>query len=83
MLHSGQSALNNQPSMPATANRIDAHFAQLRADGKRAFVAYVCAGDPTLDATIDIVLALERAGVDIVESDWPDDVTIPGALDER
>jgi hypothetical protein len=24
-----------------------------------------------------------RTGVDIVESDWPDDVTIPGALDER
>jgi hypothetical protein len=23
-----------------------------------------------------------RTGVDIVESDWPDDVTIPGALDE-
>jgi hypothetical protein len=24
-----------------------------------------------------------RAGVDILESDWPDDVTIPGALGER
>jgi hypothetical protein len=23
-----------------------------------------------------------RTGVDILESDWPDDVTIPGALDE-
>lgn len=57
--------------MSAPANRIDAHFAQLRTDGKRAFVAYVCAGDPTLDATIDIVLALERAGVDIVELGVP------------
>jgi hypothetical protein len=24
-----------------------------------------------------------RTGVDIVESDWPDDVTIPGALDDE
>ena len=34
-------------------------------------MAYVCAGDPTLDATIDVVLALERAGVDIVELGVP------------
>jgi tryptophan synthase alpha chain len=57
--------------MSASTNRIDAHFAHLRASGKRAFVAYVCAGDPTLDATIDIVLGLERAGVDIVELGVP------------
>lgn len=57
--------------MSASTNRIDAHFAHLRASGKRAFVAYVCAGDPTLDATIDIVLALERAGVDVVELGVP------------
>ncbi len=57
--------------MPASTNRIDVHFAKLRASGKRAFVAYVCAGDPTLNATIDIVLGLERAGVDIVELGVP------------
>ena len=57
--------------MPATTNRLDARFAHLRATGKRAFVAYVCAGDPTLDATVDIVLALEAAGVDVVELGLP------------
>jgi tryptophan synthase alpha chain len=57
--------------MSASSNRIDSHFAKLRAAGKRAFVAYICAGDPTLDATIDLVLALERAGVDIVELGVP------------
>ncbi|MCA1962406.1 MAG: tryptophan synthase subunit alpha [Prosthecobacter sp.] len=57
--------------MPAPANRIDERFTQLKASGKRAFVAYVCAGDPTLAATIDIVLALEKAGVDIVELGIP------------
>jgi tryptophan synthase alpha chain len=57
--------------MSAPTNRIDARFAQLRAAKKKAFVAYVCAGDPTLDATIDIVLGLERAGVDVVELGVP------------
>ncbi|SKA97901.1 tryptophan synthase, alpha chain [Prosthecobacter debontii] len=57
--------------MSAPANRIDRHFAELKTSGKRAFVAYVCAGDPTLDKTIDVVLGLERAGVDIVELGLP------------
>lgn len=57
--------------MSAPANRIDARFSQLRASGKRAFVAYICAGDPTLEATIDIVLGLEKAGVDVVELGVP------------
>ena len=51
--------------------RIDATFARLRADGSRAFVAYVCAGDPDLDRTLDIVLTLEACGVDIVELGLP------------
>ena len=58
-------------SAPQTANRIDTRFQQLHADGKRAFVAYVCAGDPTLDRTIDVVLALEKAGADIIELGLP------------
>lgn len=57
--------------MSAPTNRIDSRFVELRAAGKRAFVAYICAGDPTLDATIDIVLGLERAGADVVELGLP------------
>jgi tryptophan synthase alpha chain len=52
-------------------NRIDAAFARLRDRGQAAFVAYVCAGDPSLAATRDIVLGLESAGVDIVELGLP------------
>ena len=37
------------------ANRIDETFRRLRAEGKKAFVAYVCAGDPHLDALPGIV----------------------------
>ncbi len=58
-------------SETASANRLDACFQQLRATGKRAFVAYVCAGDPDLERTIDIVLALEKAGADIIELGLP------------
>jgi tryptophan synthase alpha chain len=57
--------------MPETANRIDARFAHLKKEGRRGFVAYICAGDPSIDATVGIVLALERAGVDVVELGVP------------
>jgi len=66
-----EDALDTRPSMSAPTNRIDTHFAGLKAAGKRAFVAYICAGDPNLDVTIDIVLGLERAGVDVVELGVP------------
>jgi len=52
-------------------NRIDATFAKLREQGTSAFVAYIAAGDPTLEATFDIVEAMERWGVDIVELGVP------------
>lgn len=57
--------------MSENTHRLDSCFARLRATQKRAFVAYICAGDPTLAKTVDIVLALERAGVDVVELGVP------------
>lgn len=53
------------------STRIDRRFAELRARGKKGFVAYVTAGDPSLRDTEHIVLALEDAGVDIVELGIP------------
>ncbi len=52
-------------------NRIDSTFARLRSEGRAGFIAYICAGDPTLDATRALVPALERAGVDIIEIGIP------------
>ena len=52
-------------------NRIDQTFATLRAGGQRAFIAYIGAGDPSLAATVDLALALEQAGVDILELGVP------------
>lgn len=52
-------------------SRIDAKFAQLRAEGKKAFVAYVMAGDPGYDKGLEIVKCLPKAGVDIIELGMP------------
>jgi len=52
-------------------NRIDACFSRLKAEGRAGFVAYLTGGDPSLDATVELVLALERAGTDIVELGVP------------
>lgn len=54
-----------------TPNRIDSAFARLKSERRCGFVAFLTAGDPSLDATVELVLALERAGVDIIELGLP------------
>ena len=51
--------------------RIDATFARLKAEGRKAFVSYVMAGDPDYDTSLQIVLGLPGAGVDIIELGMP------------
>jgi tryptophan synthase alpha chain len=52
-------------------NRIDQCFATLAARNERAFIAYICAGDPDLPRTVDLALALGKAGVDLLELGVP------------
>ena len=52
-------------------NRIDAKFASLKTEGRAAFVAYVMAGDPDADATLDILRGLPAAGADLIELGFP------------
>lgn len=52
-------------------NRIDARFQTLRSEGAGAFIPFVTAGDPDLEATHDIILAMEAAGADIIELGVP------------
>jgi tryptophan synthase alpha chain len=52
-------------------NRIDQCFAALRQRNEKAFIAYICAGDPSLTRTVDLALALEKSGVDILELGVP------------
>lgn len=52
-------------------NRIEARFAQLKRAGKKAFVVYIGAGDPHLEATRQLALEFDQAGVDILELGVP------------
>ena len=51
--------------------RIDRKFAALKAEGKKAFVSYVMAGDPDYDTSLEIVKGLPGAGVDVIELGLP------------
>jgi tryptophan synthase alpha chain len=51
--------------------RIDDTFARLRAEGKKAFVAYVMAGDPDLETSLAVMQGLPAAGVDVIELGIP------------
>jgi tryptophan synthase alpha chain len=52
-------------------NRIVEKFAALKRAGKKGFIVYIGAGDPNLEATRDLALAFDRAGVDILELGVP------------
>jgi tryptophan synthase alpha chain len=52
-------------------NRIVEKFAQLKSTGKKGFIVYIGAGDPNLAATRELVLAFDKAGVDILELGVP------------
>lgn len=52
-------------------SRIDAKFAELKAQNKKAFVTYVMAGDPDYDTSLQVVCGLPAAGVDIIELGLP------------
>jgi len=52
-------------------NRIDSMFGQLRQANRKAFIPYITAGDPTLEKTTEIVVALERSGADLIELGVP------------
>lgn len=52
-------------------SRIDSKFAALKAENKAAFVAFVMAGDPNYEASLEIVRGLPGAGVDIIEFGMP------------
>lgn len=52
-------------------SRIDAKFQSLRAAGKKAFVAYIMAGDPDVATSLAVMKGLPGAGVDVIELGLP------------
>ena len=51
--------------------RIDDTFARLRAEGRKAFVAYMMGGDPDEATSLEVMRGLPGAGVDIIELGLP------------
>jgi len=51
--------------------RIGARFAQLKKDGRKGFIGFVTAGDPSLDRTVEIAVEMDKAGVDVLELGVP------------
>jgi tryptophan synthase alpha chain len=54
-----------------TSTRISRRFEELRRDAELGLVAYITAGDPSLEASETIVLALAEAGADVIELGVP------------
>ena len=52
-------------------NRISGKLNANQAAGRKSFVAYISAGDPSLDATVELAVAMGEAGVDVLELGVP------------
>ena len=51
--------------------RIGERFRRLREQGRKGFVGFVTAGDPSLERTIEVAREMEKAGVDVLELGVP------------
>ena len=51
--------------------RIDARFAELKKQGRSAFVTFLMAGDPDPATALAVIKALPKAGADIIEIGMP------------
>jgi tryptophan synthase alpha chain len=58
-------------SLADKTTRITRRFAELQSRGEMGIIAYITAGDPSLDATYRFVLALAEAGADVIELGVP------------
>ncbi|MEJ6003476.1 tryptophan synthase subunit alpha [Paucibacter soli] len=52
-------------------NRIQATFARLAAEGRKALIPFVHAGDPFPETTVELMLAMAEAGADVIELGVP------------
>jgi len=54
-------------SIAATSGRLEARFAKVAAEGRAAFIPFIVAADPTIDASMEMLKGLPAAGADIIE----------------
>lgn len=76
----GAGAVDSRADFPQTVakasgqdqmTRIDTTFAALKSERRKAFVAYIMAGDPDLETSLAIMQGLPDAGVDVIELGVP------------
>ncbi|HWL89445.1 MAG TPA: tryptophan synthase subunit alpha [Polyangiaceae bacterium] len=53
------------------ASRLDRIFEKRSSTGKKALIAYLCVGDPSVDESVDLALACVAAGADVLELGVP------------
>jgi tryptophan synthase alpha chain len=56
---------------PTSTSRIEARFRELRERQAKGLVIYLTAGDPTLEATGELLAAVARGGADVIELGVP------------
>jgi len=69
-----ESEQNIQPDLTVPTirgNRIDAAFANLRKEGRKAFIPFITAGDPSTQASYEIAKAMIENGADLIEFGVP------------
>src|SRR3954462_1233262 len=60
---------HSEPRVMTT--RIDARFAELKKQGRSAFITFLMGGDPDPKTSLEIIKALPKAGADIIEIGMP------------
>ena len=65
-------------------SRLARAFATAKRENRAALVIYLCAGDPDLDTTVELVVAAAEAGADVIELGMPfSDPTADGPVIQR
>jgi len=52
-------------------SRIEAVLGNVKAKGEKGLIAYVMAGDPSLEESVEIILEIEKGGADLIEIGIP------------
>ncbi|MFC4350592.1 tryptophan synthase subunit alpha [Fodinicurvata halophila] len=63
--------MSTATSVQIAESRVDARFAELKAQGRAGLVTFITAGDPDAETTYQILRALPEAGADLIEIGMP------------
>lgn len=65
------SSVSPSKKSKSSIRTIDEAFAISKSQNRAAFIPYITAGFPTLEATVPLLLTLQEAGADIIELGFP------------